>query len=500
MPTGTVTTTHVDGGLGLSTAIADRVHAKILVAETGDANRAYLILNKAHAKNIFGRGPLVDALVQHFEEFNEDLGQVPQPVLCVRPDNDQAGSSAVNADAANTGLAATPTLTGTPTGSAVVVLLITKSGAHATAEYRRSTDGGVTFEAPLVTPATGTPIALSAGVTATFADDGTTPADTFKAGDRFVFTIKGPTASYASHLDALMTLKQEYRPRWIQIGIGATRAFATSVNQALIEFETSYNLPTFAVLQAKSFAEQMPPATPETPENISDYFQAIDEEFDPFFSPRVAIVSARARYIAGGIAAYGGIEAVKDAGSTIGEFRNAATLLCAKLAAGPVNESAGFVQNHRSLTMSEIEYWQQGYQDWMDVLHDKGHVVLKEYNNFEGIFIARDRLKAHPESDFQQIPEKRRADKAHRIVYQISVPKINADTQALSFDFMEADASAAVKKAMVQPGRAEISGFEITFDPEKTFSKTGIIEALLTMYIRGRAQAISWKTSFAQAE
>lgn len=500
MPTGNVTTTHTNGGLGSSVFIEDRVGAKVNAAEGGDANRVYLILSKAHAKNVFGQGPLVDQLQQHFEEFDENLGQTPQPVLCVRPENDLAGSSEAVKGSANTGLAALPTLAGSPTGSATVVLVITKAGAGGTAEYRRSTDGGATFESALVTPLTGQPISLAAGVTASFADDATTPADTFKVGDRFTVSIAGPRPSNASRLEALAALTREYRARWIHIGGSSTKAFGVTVNQMLLDMETVHHLPLFAVIEARSFAEVMPVSTPETAENVSDYFQAIDEEWDSFFSDRVAVVSARGRYIAGGIAAYGGIEAVESAGASVGEYRNAATLLCAHLAAGPVNESAGWVEKHRSLTVSDIEFWDLGYRDWMDVLHDKGHVVLKEYDNYEGIFIARDRLKCKPDSDFQMITERRRADKAHRIVYQTSIPMINADTQITSLDYIKTLADKAVKEQMMLPGRAEITGFSTVLDPDKTFSRTGILEAELQMAIRGRVQSIRWRTSFTQAE
>jgi hypothetical protein len=61
-----------------------------------------------------------------------------------------------------------------------------------------------------------------------------------------------------------------------------------------------------------------------------------------------------------------------------------------------------------SLTFSEIRHWNEGYRDYMELLHDKRHCVLKEYNDYPGIFIARDRIKSHPDSDFIEIPERRR--------------------------------------------------------------------------------------------
>jgi len=493
MPTPDVITTHQDGGLGNSDFIPDRVHAKIGQAEGGDADTIYLIRNYAQGKNIFGAGALVDALRQHFEEFDELQGQRPAPVLAVRPANDTAGSIGIPVHTAGTGLAALPTTAGTVTGSRIVVLKFTKAGAHATAEYRRSTDGGQTFEAPVVTPASGEPISLAVGATATFTNHGT-PADTFHVGDIYTFTITGPSPSNSARLDALDVLLKEYRMYWVHVIGGATRAFAVSVSQVLETMETENHLPIFAVLEG----------LPKTSGTVEEYMQSLVDEWDPFVHSRVAIVTAEGRYIPGGIRAFGGFGAVYDAGDTIGSWRNAATLLCAKLAAGAPNVSAGYVKIHRSLTMSEIRYWEEGYQDYMDVLHDMGLTVLKKYDDYEGIFIAKDRIKAAGDSDFRDIPERRRADKMHRIAYQNSLQFLNQDTEARSgsggLEYIQATIDQAISDAMEKPGAAEISGHAIKLDPEKTFATTKILEADLVMFIKGRINGIRWRTSFAPAE
>ncbi|MBE7439124.1 MAG: hypothetical protein HS115_11755 [Spirochaetales bacterium] len=489
-----VITTHQDGGLGNSDFIADRVHAKIGHAEAGTANQVYLIRNFAQALNIFIAGALLDSIRQHFEEFDDVQGQRPAPLLAIRPTNDTAGSIANPVKSEDsTGLAALPTTAGTPTGSRTVILRFTKAGAHATAEYRRSTDGGQTFEAPIVTPASGQPISLAVGVTATFTNDAT-PADTFHVGDEYTFVISGPTASNSARLDAIEALMQEYRLYWIHIIGPATRAFAVSVSQVLETMETANHLPCFAILESALKGE----------ESLETYFQEkIVDEWDPFAHPRVGIVTAEGRYIQGGIRNYGGFSAVYDAGDTIGQWRNAATLLCAKLAAGAPNVSAGYVKLHRSLTLSEIRYWDEGYQDYMDVMHDMGLTVLKKYDDYDGIYIAKDLLKSPNGSDFRNIPERRRADKMHRIAYRESLPFLNMDTEVKSgsggIDYIKATMDQKISNEMESPGAAEISGHAIKLDPEKTFSQTGILDADLVMFIRGRVEGIRWRTSFAKA-
>lgn len=492
MATGDVSTYHQDGGINFNDVKPDRVGSKVGTAETGDANRIYVINNAPQARDVFGRGELVKSLEQFFEEFDESKGQKPVPVICVRPVNDVVGTVGTPTKT-GTGLAAIPTVAGTPTGDRVVILKITKSGAHGTAEYRKSTDGGENFSSPIITPASGSPITLDVGVTATFVN-ASTPTNTFVLGDTYTFTISGPTASTASRLAAIETLKREYRSYWIHVLGPATRAFAMSCNAILEEMETEHHLPSFVILEARGKNDS---------ETVPQYFQYIQDEFDPFVSPkgRVIISVGEARYIPGGVNAAGGFSAVKAAGNTLGEWRNFATMATAKIAAAPVNVSIGYVKDMRSLTFSEIRYWNEGYRDYMDLLHDMGLMVLKEYDDYDGIFVARDKIKASSSSDFKELPERRRADKMHRILYRESLQFLNMDTEVDSgsggLDYLKTYIDSKIAGEMEAPGRKEISGHEIILDPNKTFNTNRILKAKCRMFVNNRTQAIEWETSFA---
>lgn len=485
-----VSITHVSGGLVSQDIIPDRVHLKIGQAETGDVDKVYWIYSGNHAKDVFGKGELVDSLIQHFEEFNQLKGQIASPILAVRPLNDSVGSIATPVKSGS-GLAAIPTTSGTPTGSRVVKLKISKAGAHGVAEYRKSLDGGISYGAAVVTPTTGTPISLDVGVSATFADNGTTPNNTFLVGDVYTFTITGPGATLASKLGTLEKMKREYKLFFIHIIGEATRAFAVSVNSILSEMASQHHLPTFAILEARKRA-----ASGET---VPAYYASLIEEWDPFFSERVSIVASEGRYIANGIESVGGFDLAK---LEVGEWRNAATMLAAKLSASAPNISAGYVRDMQSLTFAEIRYWNEGYRDYMDAMHDMRLTVLKEYDDYDGIFIAKDRIKSKSDSDFAEIPERRRADKMHRLAYQESLPFLNEDTELKSgnggIDFLKASMDAKISQEMEQPGRAEINSHKIVLDYDKSFIRTKLLKAKLTMFVAGRINAISWETSFGQ--
>lgn len=497
MAIGSVTTTHVSGGLGNSFPYEDKVHAKIGQAEGYTANTPILISSYQQGKDVFVKGELVDALKQHFEEFNETVGEIPVPVLCIRPENDQAGSvDPMIPGPANTGLADPPTILGSPVGNRGVVLKIAKAGALGTAEYRKSEDGGDTFGPLLVTPLSGM-IALAVGVTATFHND-TPLADTFHVGDTFTFNIKGPGSSPGARLAAIETLKtidQGNSPfYWFHHVGGVDRAFAISVSTLLEEMRTENRFRIFAVLETN---RKLPS------ESVETYFLRIQDEWDSYENERVCVVGAEGRYIPNGIQSNGGWNASLELAGTIGEWRNAATFLCARLAAHRVNVSAAWVARNKSKTLIGIRYWNDGYKGYQTAFDDLGLTILQVYPDYQGVFIASDNLMAGPNSDFQYIPELRRANKMHRIVYRESLPFLKSDTETNSgsggLDYLKATIDAKVSSEMERAGEAEISGHEIKLQPIKTVNGRKILPVTLKMYIKDRIDAIQWSTEFALA-
>lgn len=491
MSTSNITMTHVEGGIGTSSYKADRVHIKIGQAENGNPDEVKLVRNLMQAKSIFGKGELIDSLSQYFEEFNSELNQIPVPVLCVRPINDIPGIVALPSKEGT--CKASASTDGTPIGDAIVKIKISKAGSGGIAEYRKSVDGS-TFGMPAVLPASGNPLSLGFGVNVTFTDDGTNPDESFLLGDIWTFTITGPKASIESKLNTMAKLKTDYRFYFMHLIGEVDRDIAVSVLQILNDMEKNFHFPTFAILEAKS-----PDTEITTREQFDVYAQELIEHWEPFESTRICVCASVGRYIPLGIANYGGYDLVKDM-PELGTWRNCSTLLTAKLACGAPNVSAAWVEKMQSLTMSEIRYWNLGYRDWMDILHDANLTVLKQYDDKDGIFIAKDQIKAPADSDFLNIPERRRADKMHRLVYRHSLPFLNSDTYANSgsggLDFLKAFIDSKISEEMEIQGASEISGHEIILDPNGTFANTWVLEAILRMFVSGRVQAIEWTTSF----
>lgn len=495
---GSVTTTHVSGGLGNSFPFEDRVHAKIGEAELHNPNEYIMIHSPQQARDVFGRGPLVDSLIQHFEEFDEALGEVPVPVLCARPENDIPGTvDPVEVAVGNSGTAPAPTSAGTPTGGREVVIRISKAGGLGTAEYRRSDDGGVNFGVPMELPANGE-VSLGVGVTATFQDAAVDPLESYAVGDIFQFSIHSPKASNAKKLVCIEELKNidiHQTPFYFfHLLGGVDRAMAVSVGTLVHEMRQGNLFRIFAVLETE------PKADGETPES---YFLRMQEEWDPFVNETISVVGAEGLYIAGGIELAGGYNAAAEQAKATPVYRNAATFLCARTSNNRVNVSSAWVDKNKSRTFIGIRYFNEGYKGYVGMLDSIGLSMLQIYPDYRGVFIANDRLMAGPDSDFTYIPELRRANKMHRIIYRKSLPFLKMDTEANSgtggLGYVEAVCSAAVSEDMERPGEAEISGHKIVFGAIKKIGGKRVLPAQMTMYIRDRLDAIQWSTEFAMA-
>lgn len=495
-----VNTTHQSGGLNNSEGFEDQIHAKIGEAEMGEPNKFKLIFSTQEAKDYFGQGPLVDSLQQHFEEFDEAAGEVPVPVLAGRPASDTVGTVEPPIPSEiNTGTATAPTTSGTPTGSRKVVLRITKAGALGAAEVRKSEDGGVNFSPPVVLPISGV-IALAVGVSATFTN-ATTPADTFKVGDTWTFIIKAPSASMVSVLECFRALKQldqaDQPFYFVHVLKGVTRAVAVSIGQLLTEMRNEKLFRLFAIVEIEGKQTEL------AAETIPAYFQRMQDEWDSFKSENVCVVGAEGRYISGGIESAGGWNAAKEISEANEVYRNAATYLCARIAASRVNESAAWVKKNKSRTFIGIRYWNGAYNTYLKPLDSIGLTMLVMYPDERGVFIASDNLMAPSDSDFQFIPEMRRKNKIERIIYKTSLPFLKMDTETNSgsggLDAVKAYCDKAVSEAMEIAGQSEISGHEIVLGKIKKVGNQKVLPATIKMFIKDRIDVIQWTTQFGQA-
>ncbi|HOW82441.1 MAG TPA: DUF2586 family protein [Spirochaetota bacterium] len=433
-----VTVNLADGRLGQGDEFADGLHVKIGVAEGGSANTVYAIASRRETIARFGAGALVDSLTRHFEEGGKAL-------FAMRPTNSLAGSIG-SVTQSGTGPLLTPT--GTPTGARSFKVQIVAGGAAETATYRYSNDGGVTWSSIYTTPAQGSSIVLTDGVTISFG------TGTFAAGEEYTFATTAPNAAAADFIDAIDAVRAAYNPAscaytFIHIVGGFARTFWESVKSTLADFETARIFVNF-ILEYPAYASG----------DVDAYLQTMLDEYRLFQEKRISVVGGYIRY---------GDDSV---------YRSAAILLCANLSRCRTNIHPGWVNAFKSLTGKEIRHWTE-IQDFINDLDGANVILAVQYPNWDGIYIKKDHLMGPSTSDYQTIHDLRPADKVRRLAYSKIMPFVNADAEGSDsgVDSLIAEIDLAISQAMEDPAKKEIKGHttRLTFNAS-TKAVTGSID------------------------
>lgn len=189
-------------GLGLGGTPDDEVIAVIGGSSAGTVLEPVEFTDAATARARFGAGPLVE-LVAFL------LASGVRSVVGVRATSTAGAAGAVTPTRAGTSTG-TVAVSQDPTDAFEVIVRITRAGALGTAAFQLSLDGGDSFSAETLVPASGTYDPANAGFRLTFAN-GAGPAF-FDVGDSFAFSTGAPSISNANLGLALDALKLSTRP------------------------------------------------------------------------------------------------------------------------------------------------------------------------------------------------------------------------------------------------------------------------------------------------
>ncbi|MBI5939721.1 MAG: hypothetical protein HY859_04775, partial [Caulobacterales bacterium] len=311
MPLPNVNLTVQDPGLGLNPPSAEGVIAVIGQAASGTDAEVKTFTDPAQAAAVYVSGALLDRIRILFAEG-------AATVLGIKLAAGSAGSvGAATPDGGNTGngdLAAA----GTPTIGCSAKVKIVEAGRLGTATFKYSLDAGATWSAELAVPTTpGTYAIPNTGVTLTFSE-GDPAADSFKAEDLWSFTVTGPASTNANLLaaiDALTASRRNFELILIAENCAAATLAALKVKAAALETARIY---TRIVCEA---------AGPSQGQSIDDWISAALADVANFTDTRVGSCPARA------LAVVNGTET----------DINAAALIMGRIAAIPVQRSAGKV-------------------------------------------------------------------------------------------------------------------------------------------------------------
>lgn len=375
-----------DKALGILPPPTDGISAKIGAAEGGPVNKIVAVTSLKQVRDVFGGGPLAEALAVH-------LALSGAPVYAVRVNTSSPGTvSPVTKTGTGTG---NLTVSGTPLGAYYVVVYITRSGiglGELTAAFQYSLDGGVTWSPEIGIPISGIVEIPNTGLTLQF-HNGTAP-NSFEVGDTYIFTTTPPGASLAdlnAALDVLLADPREWE--WVHVVGEVTPTIAAAVATRMQEAEAQHRY-AFALLEA-----------PDYPNN------ELIAEWSFFADKRVAVAAGYADIIN------------PLTGQT--QKRSVAWLASGRLAAIPVHEHLGRVNT------GPVQGVVRLYHDEFRTpgLDQHGFLTMRTIIGRKGYYFTRGRIKAPQNSDFQNIEIRRVMDRACRIARNATLRYLNESVQ-----------------------------------------------------------------------
>lgn len=197
-----VSSTLLDGGIGIVAASLANVHWKVGTCSSGVAGTTYPFsgTDPNNVKTTLGKGPLVDATIDALIRSGGKTVYARKPTTV---------STAGVAGAVTSSGTSPPviTLTGTPYNDAVNKIRIVTAGARGTFTFQHSTDNGNTWSSAYTSAAT---VLLSNGVTANIANTAASLDNTWTWND----SAPALTSSdMSAELDAIIA--SPYVARWV---------------------------------------------------------------------------------------------------------------------------------------------------------------------------------------------------------------------------------------------------------------------------------------------
>lgn len=367
-----------DGNLGVLPALGEGVHVKIGVASQGPVNEVVAVSDTKRAKEVFGSGPLLEAIGVAF-------AQGAGTIYAVRVNASVAGTvSSVTKAGGGTGTLA---VAGKPLDAYEVVVRITRAGGLGTAACVYSLDGGDTYSPEIAVPSGGTYNLPGTGLTLTFNPG----SGQFEAGDEYRFATTAPSYSLTdlnAAIDALFGQAQ-LRYQFVHVVGAATPTVAAAVDARMGEAASQHRY-IWAILDA----EDKPDSQLRT-------------DWASFASTRVGVGAGYAE-IASPITGrvhrrpiswlWAGRRAARPAQEDVG-----------RVASGPL---VGVVRLHRD------EYVTPG-------LDEARFTTARTYPAYAGYYLTQGRLMAPPGSDFELDQYRSVMDLACTVAYQAGLRFVN---------------------------------------------------------------------------
>ena len=381
-----------DGNLGVLPALGEGVHVKIGVASQGPVNEVVAVSDTKQAKEVFGSGPLLEAIGVAFAQGagtiyairvkTSVVGDAGGAVLPV-PKVTKSGTGTGNLE-----------VFGFPPDAYEVYVKITRDGEVAAGEegtgaFQYTLDGGDNWSPEIAIPSGGKYTIPGTELTLVF-QNGPSGAS-FVAGDTYAFVTSPPHYTLADLNDAIDALfsQAQLRYQFIHVVGAATPTVAAAVDARMREAASQHRY-IWAILDA----EDKPDSQLRT-------------DWASFASTRVGVGAGYAE-IASPITGrvhrrpiswlWAGRRAARPAQEDVG-----------RVASGPL---VGVVRLHRD------EYVTPG-------LDEARFTTARTYPAYAGYYLTQGRLMAPPGSDFELDQYRSVMDLACTVAYQAGLRFVN---------------------------------------------------------------------------
>lgn len=397
----------LDGGLGMVSPGAAGIHAKVGVCSAGTVNQIVGVSDPSKIKDLFGTGPLANALGDSFQAGSK-------VIYAVRATGDVAGVIGT-ITSTNTGTG-DMTATGSPLDAYQVQVKIVDAGDLDTASFRYTLDGGDTWSGKLAAQAT---YAIpDTGITLNFSEDAVTPENSFKAGDLYEFSTTAPEASVSSIQAAVQALlSSNYEYEFIHVVGEADAAAWTALASLASTAETNFRYIHF-------LAEAAGPGAAET---VDAWVDARVTEAESFASTRVAVCAARAKVV--------------DFLTGRQVDRNLAGIYAGWVSASKVQQSPGEVA--RGAVPGIVKLLPEGLNDaYILALDDARYITFRQYIGLAGFYVTNGRMMAPEVSDFRYVELRRPMDKACALTRTAALRHEHGEATPAGIDALEGDLTA----------------------------------------------------------
>lgn len=392
---GDVNVTVEDGNLGRSSNTGRGTHFKIGISNV-ESSSPILVTGSMNAKTIkekLGETPLADACIDAVEWGAASIYNIPikagTPGAIGQVTEIKAGSGTFD-------------VTGIPNNAYDIVLEVTESGECNEGCFRYSVDGGNTFTEEMTIPINGEVAISATGLGAKFTD--AEGGDSFREGDRFIFSTTAPSMDNQSVINAVEGLiNSNIAFEFVHIVGTSSKALWASLATLANDFRTKYKRPLYFVLEARAKRAE---------ESLDEYVNAMLEERKGINNMYIQVVCSNSRYQR----MDGRVQDINNAGIVTGLYGQAKE-----------SQSIGEVKSFPVSEVKMLRLLPEGIEDYISVLDSAKYLTFRQYIGREHYYVTSANMMSPEGSDYAYAEDVRVSNRLVKSVRAVAVNELQVE-------------------------------------------------------------------------